>query len=174
VQVRECATNEYCCVLHEDRDCCTNGADRFSLSAPNPNSSSDGGDGLSTGSIGGIAGSVGGIAAAATGIAIWWYLRRHQKKKKAAKTATTQQPDMAMTPLSPNSQAPASTVVGSPSPFHDDKKGVDPSMGYELPGSSNITEMAANEARPEADSIPVTTGDGPQTTQPKFYHEMPA
>ncbi|KAF4966328.1 hypothetical protein FSARC_5956 [Fusarium sarcochroum] len=83
VQVKECASNEYCCNLDQNKDCCKNGAERFSLKAPQVRSSSSPSTGSSPSStpVGAIAGGVvGGIAAGVILLGMgWWFLRRKRR-----------------------------------------------------------------------------------------------
>lgn len=82
LQVKECASNEYCCVVDSTKDCCKNGAPRFPLPSPPVKSTSPSSDKSST-PVGAIAGgAVGGVAAiAALGGLGWWLFKRKSNSK---------------------------------------------------------------------------------------------
>ncbi|RKK65235.1 hypothetical protein BFJ69_g16469 [Fusarium oxysporum] len=115
VQVKECASNEFCCNLDQKKDCCKNGAKRFPLKAPEPSSSasesSSPSESTSSSStpVGAIVGGViGGIAAFAFLLGLgWWFLHR---KKQA------EQSDVTHAYASTKSEADGLTPKGTPSP----------------------------------------------------------
>ncbi|KAJ3532967.1 hypothetical protein NM208_g8199 [Fusarium decemcellulare] len=83
VQVKECASNEYCCNVDSKKDCCKNGTERFSLKSPQVTSSTSPTTGSSASStpVGAIAGGVvGGVAAVVMLLGLgWWFLRRKRQ-----------------------------------------------------------------------------------------------
>ncbi|KAF5005574.1 hypothetical protein FDECE_7981 [Fusarium decemcellulare] len=87
VQVKQCASNEFCCNLDSSKDCCSNNAERFSLDSPKPSTGTSDSSSSTSTPVGAIAGGVvGGIGAIALVLGlIWWLLRR---KKKQAETST--------------------------------------------------------------------------------------
>ncbi|KAF4460297.1 hypothetical protein FALBO_12925 [Fusarium albosuccineum] len=140
-EVKQCASNEFCCNLDSSKDCCSNNAERFSLDSPKPSTGTSDSSSSTSTPVGAIAGGVvGGIVAIALVLGlIWWLLRRKKKQTETStplkgaydgEDTTSKTPDgsiSAQQPLVEADAGPEAVLVES------DARPVQPSRVHELP-----------------------------------------
>jgi hypothetical protein len=84
------------------KDCCKNGADRFSLKAPAPTSSASSSPSSSGTPVGAIAGGVvGGVAALVILVGLGWWLYRRKRQTGQYAKANANAPDAYQGPKTP-------------------------------------------------------------------------
>ncbi|KAF5989513.1 hypothetical protein FBULB1_892 [Fusarium bulbicola] len=133
VQVKECASNEYCCNLDQDNDCCKNNSDRFSLRAP-PLHAGQKKPGTPAGVIAGAV--VGAVIAIIilTGLG-FWFIRRKRQGRSDHNTIMTDQGNEHPPKYSPTSGEAIMEVDAGPETVlvESDAQPIQPRVLHELP-----------------------------------------